>query len=539
MSINRVLWVDDITSNDSNSRLFIKDETTIVKTMDEALKVFSDNSLYRYDTVVLDINFENGITNQEDVIQDLTNSLFLSDEQKENDYIIKYGGYLLFLYLLVKGYPSDNVAFLTGNPGMLRELKAYMDRHVKKLTNIEIKQRFLDFWIQNRNTNEKFNEKHKRFLMMAKNLPIGHEYMDVDFLCRCEDAILDEREDVLEELIQSIESTHKEQKLQDVGDIMIDKFHEANLESPRFFSKLEDSIPGHNRVDADKWMKRRRTEDNVTRWLLLYLCDYLENLFVNHPNEMESGINDLFENREGDLKDNISTDIRNAFQQMNYVFAGLNKYHRGAYYQAVSAMLIPFDKNVDKEGWKAPRLNTVEDEKVRRMFGWCAKQARNAAAHNRFGSSLQNKSTLFLLMVIANAVLTRDKRDALNSWYEKVAELFHRTEITTLDTVLEKIDEIECAQEQNGDIDSKIINTSYGIRNECSRDYLYRLAANTKMYTAENREEYFLFCFSAYIIKWFRRYNIRNIEKNYGKGVCITFQVAYAIVEEFRSPYLL
>ena len=169
MSINRVLWVDDITSNDSNSRLFIKDETTIVKTMDEALKVFSDNSLYRYDTVVLDINFENGITNQEDVIQDLTNSLFLSDEQKENDYIIKYGGYLLFLYLLVKGYPSDNVAFLTGNPGMLRELKAYMDRHVKKLTNIEIKQRFLDFWIQNRNTNEKFNEKHKRFLMMAKN----------------------------------------------------------------------------------------------------------------------------------------------------------------------------------------------------------------------------------------------------------------------------------------------------------------------------------------------------------------------------------
>ena len=120
MSINRVLWVDDITSNDSNSRLFIKDETTIVKTMDEALKVFSDNSLYRYDTVVLDINFENGITNQEDVIQDLTNSLFLSDEQKENDYIIKYGGYLLFLYLLVKGYPSDNVAFLTGNPGMLR-----------------------------------------------------------------------------------------------------------------------------------------------------------------------------------------------------------------------------------------------------------------------------------------------------------------------------------------------------------------------------------------------------------------------------------
>lgn len=535
MSVNRVLWVDDNTSNDSHSRLFIKDETTIVKTMDEALKIFSNKSLYRYDTVVLDINFENGILNLEEVIQDLTNRIFLSDEQqKDKEYVVKYGGYLLFLYLLVKGYPSDHVAFLTGNSGMLRELRAYMDRHEKKLTNGEIKQRFLDYWIQNKNTNERFNEKHKRFVTMVKSLPVDHGYMDDDYLCRCEDAILDDREDVLEDLIRSIEPNHQEQKLQDVGDIMIEKFHDANLESPKFYSKLQDSIPGHDRSDADMWLKGRRTEDNVTRWLLLYLCDDLENLFINHPREMEIGINAIFEHNEGDLNVSISTDIRNAFQQMNYVFEGLNHYHRGAYYQAVSAMFVPFDKTVGKEGFYASRSKSVEDKKVRRMFGWCAKQARNAAAHNRFGSSLQNRSTLYLLMVVANAVLTREKRDALNSWYEKAAELFRRKEITTLNTVLEKIDEIKCAQEQNGDIDSK--NTSDDFRN--ARNYLYRLCANTKMYTAENREEYYLFCFSAYIIKWFRKYDIRNIEKNYGKGVYITFQVAYAIVEEFRSPYL-
>ena len=117
--IKRVLWVDDHPENEASS-LFDKNETNIVKKLDNALKEISSSHLYEYDTIVFDIDFENGLLDRDFVIEEFSKKIYLNDDQKDNKYIIENGGYLLFIYLLECGYPSEQVAFLTGNPNMLK-----------------------------------------------------------------------------------------------------------------------------------------------------------------------------------------------------------------------------------------------------------------------------------------------------------------------------------------------------------------------------------------------------------------------------------
>ena len=119
--IRRVLWIDDVAENKAKS-LFSSEETKIVGSMDEAIEEISGPHLYDYDTIVLDIDFENGIYDPQKVIERLSDYIYLDQGQRNNQFIICNGGYLLYLYLLKRGYPSDQIAFLTGNPAMVRKL---------------------------------------------------------------------------------------------------------------------------------------------------------------------------------------------------------------------------------------------------------------------------------------------------------------------------------------------------------------------------------------------------------------------------------
>ena len=91
--IKRVLWVDDIPDNKVRS-LFSPIETRQVSTMEEAIDEMSGEHLYDYDTIVFDIDFENGLPHGEKkVVEKLAKKIFLSKDQRGDvTFLIRNGG---------------------------------------------------------------------------------------------------------------------------------------------------------------------------------------------------------------------------------------------------------------------------------------------------------------------------------------------------------------------------------------------------------------------------------------------------------------
>ena len=86
----------------------------------------------------------------------------------------------------------------------------------------------------------------------------------------------------------------------------------------------------------------------------------------------------------------INTDpgIWSSFSQLYNLFYGLRDIdQREPYYQAISAMLIPFDKSPYSSGPDVMAPGTNYD-KVQKAFARFSKQCRNYCSHNYFGSSI-------------------------------------------------------------------------------------------------------------------------------------------------------
>ena len=269
--VKRVLWIDDYINN-SASKMFLDDETKKVQTMDAALEEIAGEHLYEYDTIVLDIDFENGIVNPERVKEQLKKKIYLSKDQENRQFIINNGGYLLFLYLLEKGYPSGQVAFLTGNAGIIGQLKNYTKQNAEPMAREEIVEAFIKVW---QDTEEDLDE----FEARVCGLPIAKEYVALDFVYDCAEKLDEKDMDGLRELIFNVVPETVTGNIQNTGDMMIFRFHEANLESPIYFSKNDNDIVGHNIVDAKAWLEKNRTTERVSRWLVLSAGDFVEMLF--------------------------------------------------------------------------------------------------------------------------------------------------------------------------------------------------------------------------------------------------------------------
>lgn len=530
--IKRVLWIDDYPNNEASS-MFISCETKKVSTMDEAITEISSDHLYDYDTIVLDIDFENGLPNGEkNVLRKLSEKIYLSKDQKNKSFIINNGGYLLFLYLLEKGYPSEQVAFLTGNAGIIGQLKAYTNQNISQMSKDDIVEAFKKAWI----------ESEDDFLdgISIDILPIDKKYKDSDFLMDCAEKLDSEDYDGLKELIDKVTPSMVTGNIQNTGDMMIFRFHEANLESPMYFSKNDNDIEGHNCSDAGNWLKDRRTSDKLTRWLLLDVADYIEQLFRNDMSSMNAQVGSIF--------DSVNNDpgIRSSFRQMYFVFDGLrNTQRRGIYYQAVSAMLIPFDSN-PKSSESSVDITNLKYDRVQKMFARFSKQARNYCAHNYFGSSVSNETVLYLIMGTVSAVLTKKQRQDKDNWYQNAKQVFcfNNPNYVLADNV-NKIDQLLEKLLANSSIDI------YGVPVEkktyskyTTWELLRALGYNTTMNLASEqsttvRENYFIFTLAAYVVKWFAGSSEKDVEKQFGEGIRIVFEISNQIVANYVYPHTI
>ena len=532
--VKRVLWVEDYPEN-KVSDLFDECETKIVSTMEQAIKEISGKHLYDYDTIVLDIDFENGLPNgSEKVIEELTKSIFLSNEQKNKNYIINNGGYLLFLYLLEKGYPSNQIAFLTGNAGIVEQLKLYSENNRSHKSKDEIIKDYIRIWKDS-------NDDIEQFISGIESLNIDKVYTDTDFIMDCAELI--DTED-LEELQKKIYNTNpivKTDFINNTGDMMIYRFHEANLESPVYFSKNSNDINGHNYDDAKQWLISHRTNNNVTRWLLLDAAEYIEKLF--RDNTMNGQFVNLFVNVSGD------PGIRSSFRQMFFVFDGLRAIsRRGIYYQAITSMLIPFSENIRfcKDSVAFIGNDYLE---IQRFFCSFAKQTRNYCAHNYFGSSLSNESVLFILMGVMLGILSRNQREGIDIWfinayneYVRGASLERESNNYDINQNLNTIDLI-C----NNLLSSNRINEDrahvFGLSyvSYTAKNILNALGYNNEMDVSAQpntsiREQYYIFSLAAYIVKWFYGISEDDIEKKFGIGIRLMYQLANIIVAEYEYP---
>lgn len=529
-NVKRVLWIDDYPNNKAGV-IFNEEETRIVSSMDDAIKEISGERLYDYDSIVLDIDFENGIKNADEVIEKFSKVIYLNKDQKEKNFIINNGGYLLFLYLLEKGYPSKQVAFLTGNAGIIGQLKAYNRQNEKQMSKEDIVNAFINAW-------KEFGEDVDEFENYISELPIDKKYKDSDFVYDCAFMIDEGDIDGLTKMVGDITPTMVTGSVQNTGDMMIFRFHEANLESPVYFSKNDNDIQGHNRDDAKKWLDKNRTGSKISRWLILNAGDYVEKLFRKNTTDMSRCI--------GRVLRNISNDggIRSAFRQMYYVFDGLrNVEHRGVYYQAVSAMLVPFDATPGNGGDTA--LSAVQglsdDERIMRMFASCAKQARNYCAHNSMGSSISDRTTLFLLMVAVNSVLNKTQRHDLTWWYKKCCEVINNDIGNSNTFNINKIDTLIADLLSNNKIDINCARVGTDCTKYTPKDLLYALGYNTQMNTASQsdssvREEYFVFTLAAYVVKWLDGVSESDMDKRFGIEIRMVYDVSKKVVASYLYP---
>ena len=524
--IKRVLWIDDVAKNRA-SNLFPKEETNIMTSMDEAIEEISGSHLYDYDTIVLDIDFENGIHESSKVMDQLSDQLYLSDDQKNNKFLITNGGYLLYLFLLKRGYPSDRIAFLTGNPAIVEQLRAYTRQNAPQLSKKQIEKIFCNLW-------NRYSDDIETFEQEIDKLPIGINYKQSDFLINCEEALDEDDVEYLSQLISAVVEEKRIGEIENTGDMMIFRFHQANLEAPAYFSKQDHDITGHNKADAEKWLNSLRTTDQVVRWLLMSVSNRVEQLFSERPPVVIGNCNQVY--KTPDLG------MRSAYKQLYCVLDGLRSgVHKEVYFQALSALLVPYEaypKNISDKN--------SSDVQVRHLSAWCAKIARNLLAHNRFGTIISSKTALFVVMIAVSVLLSKSQREGFSDWYKKCVEVldsliiaaeYSISENDKIKNILEKLfanNEIEVA---NGKARQYTTYEEYDFRST-----MYALTNNTAVdasgMSSQEKEDYYLFSLAAGYVRWFLGKSRDHIEKEYGLQVNEIYRIAAMIVKAYQYPLI-
>lgn len=529
--IKRVLWVDDHPEIEV-SNMFNDAETKQVRLMEDAVKEISSSHLYDYDTIIFDIDFGNGLPDPDKVINELTKRIYLNPDQRKNEYIINNGGYLLFIYLLERGYPSKQVAFLTGNDGMCKKLRDYNRKNSANLSKEEIALSYQKAWDNSGDGDDAWDT----FVRAVEALPVADEYISEDAIIQCSDYLEKNNYEGLAKYINDISpKTITGIDVQNTGDKMIYRFHEANLESPIFFTKKECFIKGHDKGDAKRWLDANRTQDRIARWLILAAGHHVKTLFDNDQNLMKSQMASLFSN--------VNTDpgVWSSFSQLYNLFYGLRDIdQREPYYQAISAMLIPFDKSPYSSG---PDVTSVSGnyDKIQKAFLRFSKQSRNYCAHNYFGSSVSNETALFIIMGTLLGILNNNQRADFDTWFRNAETQFQMRGTYSIQNNIIKIDTLGNYLYSAGDINTVAFTKLYvpSVYSDCNPwQMLQGIGYNLRMDLAHEpntlrREKYYVFTLAAYIVKFFVGLPEYDIRLQFGEGVEIAYKVANEIVDAY------
>lgn len=584
--IKRVLWIDD-NDKDQTREMFQDGEYCIISTMDEAIEEISSEHIYEYDTIVFDIDFSHGVDDIGRVRELLSQKIHLNQEELEDDKKFKnIGGYLLYVYLLVCGFPAERVAFLTGNTGAVESLQRMNEAKNRLRPLEEVTAEYRNAYnvaiatakeaqaaVANGTATimqSAFTNPRENFRFYIHDAEIAEKYTSDSVITACRECLSRGGSDAdLRQLLANIpDPPVKDTIIDNTAEKMIERFNMANLQSPEYFAKVGKSISGHGNERARKWLVDARSEDMITRWLVLSASKYVTDLYQtsrNTDHEMSSQVGNLFNNN--DYGPGNDPGIESSFGQLYSLFYGLRKinptssnntsihasgemsrktkHQEGPYYQAIMAMLIPFDANPKGAGrgphdWN-PGMDCDYYGWMQRALLWMSKKARDYCAHNYFGTSVQNSTALYIIMGTLTGILSKAQRNRIDdSWYTSVYELVHTNAVCDRMHNINKADSLFAQLLLKGKIKS---GHTYGNNPTSYRpdDQLVSMGFNTMMdLTNEKdstvRESYFIYTLAAYVIKWFGNLSDDEIKHNFGKGVLLFVKWSNEIVDSYVYP---
>lgn len=548
-TVKRILWVEDNEKalNDSIRNLFDDTEKKSIDSMHQAIDEISSIRLYNYDTIVLDIDFrDDSRSNFPYVIKKLKERIYLKKDQcKKNEngeysYIIENGGYLLFLYLMERGYPSDRIAFLTGNQDIINKLKMYTMTNKEDLSREEIADLFREKWTESDGDFEEFEQ------FISDLDIIDEEYKFSELVDKYEGALIEEDYDRLLDIVKSVDVATYNDTPSEYENDMIFRFHKANLESPKYFTKHEDEIAEHNLEDARKWIDGNRTTDKVLRWLALVANKYVDDLWKNNSQEMTHQIRNLLYLDEDD-DPTYDFGVRNAFRQMAFVYDGLKAIDNydlpGVNYQAASVLLIPYEAKILNDS------SNDCDLLMRRNLAYGSKKARNYCAHNYLGSAISDRNTLFLIMLVLSSVLDFDQREReyIKTWYWKAAKEIKGNETipeyvddTRIDDLIQALWNSDPCMISNQCEQVAHINSEKPLCEYTPRNFVDVMGWHSSMKKKKSkRENYYVFTLASYVLKVFSGLSAEEILEKYGFGIKTLYDISKLKVDSynFNDPF--
>lgn len=412
--IQRVLWLEDNPNTDWEVYQSLKDEDEImtVKLMDDVFDyIRNPETRNKFDTVVLDIDMSQGILSADQICKNLTDNklLYLSEEQLNSSYLKSCGGYLVYIYLLKKGYPSEQIVFLTGNAGSIASIKAlestkircrfktveeYTDAFIEACFNAS-QQQFLPCLI---NGHKKKKKATDRFVKDCEARGIDSEVSKDESLQK--HALSKERDEIDKRLKKYVATdvgqsqTAMQESVDDFAS-KIKKFHDANMEFPTCYEKggVGYGTLLRGSKDFNKWMNNSTRSRKILRWLVLNLCKIMGDYFITYIRTADSNddgeypciYNDSLQNRRNEKIKRI--DVQIAFKELEQAFATYYSSNSGDKRRnktAIHTLVVPLDKYQKRDN----------------KYVNLAHQIRNFTAHNHMGESFSDEQFMFLLLII-------------------------------------------------------------------------------------------------------------------------------------------
>lgn len=460
----------------------------------------------------------------------ISKSLYLEKGREDNNnYIMENGGYLIYLYLIKKGYPSDNIAFFTGNPSMMLILESYNKKTVYGSVD-DIYNGINNVWRECYRDKNDGNEAYADFVQCLDSMNISKVYKNrADKI----DQFLEKNDKGgLKNLIREIQDNESVDEI-NYEDSMISRFHKANLQLPDYYLK-KDLFYEHDIEAMAKWVNDHRTKENMTRWLIIDIANYITGM---SDNELSCVITPLF-NTDNNSETLMWREMKNAFSQMAHLLNGIfyrenkEKGISGRFFQAISTILNPYEQKI-----KLPlsSYSGSDFDEIRKMLVQTSKQARNYFAHNYFRSTISdNSTTLFLLLLVVLGLLDEQKNNEISEWVDdvicyisecktewKINNINYSTLTYTNDCKINDIYRMISSSSLNGAI--------------CANDCLdafkkYRVNENKK-----DREDFCVFSLAAYIIKWFNR-DISD-DNSINANIIKIYKLSQKIVNSYSFPF--
>ena len=358
LNMINILWVEDEFSKQKKIEWF-EDRKICVKTNFLDAKKAINTSLEKFDLVVLDINLEN--TEHTSDIKDLAEHFKITEKE-----FLEESGMNLFLSLLEKGFPKEQIIFLTANA----------DNNISLVD--ELRKVFT----------EKNREEFKRIFSEIQN-GLGEEQIN-----KCQELIYKD----VAQMFEYLENYYKS-LTQDETKNTYNRFCEAykrcRIEPPEAINKNLNEA----KHSLNTWLeKHEKNSYLVLRRGVIEGCNALKSHIEKDENNLQ--FRDFIKTEHHEI---LTTDIKNYLDTLSQ-FLPLREPKEQSllniqYRLFLRALAHEWEENIDAHSLKQKYAGDLKNIHDIHTFAWIMKMTRNWVSHANLLEPLNPQFIAFLFLI--------------------------------------------------------------------------------------------------------------------------------------------